>query len=64
MPSDPHETSNLAFNKKFARIAKAMKDKLLNIVMGDSRVEVGWGRRPMARRFSEAISPRVLTRRN
>lgn len=43
MPSDPHEVKNLAFNKEYERIAMAMKDKLLKIVLGDGRVEVGWG---------------------
>ncbi|WP_282134014.1 sulfatase-like hydrolase/transferase [Seonamhaeicola maritimus] len=41
---DPHEVNNLAFNKKYQKIAKKMKEKLINIVLGDNRVEVGWGK--------------------
>lgn len=43
MPSDPHEVKNLAFTRAYEPIATAMKDKLLNIVLGDNRVEVDWG---------------------
>ncbi|WP_246146998.1 sulfatase-like hydrolase/transferase [Seonamhaeicola marinus] len=39
---DPAEVNNVAFDKKYKTIAKAMKDKLLNIVLGDNRVEVNW----------------------
>lgn len=42
MPSDPNESHNLAFDKKHKKVAKAMKEKLMNIVMGDGRVEVDW----------------------
>lgn len=40
---DPHEVNNLAFDPEYQKIAQTMKEKLLNIVMGDNRVEVGWG---------------------
>jgi arylsulfatase A-like enzyme len=40
---DPHEINNLAFEKEYERTAMAMKEKLINIVLGDNRVEVGWG---------------------
>ena len=43
MPSDPHEINNLAFDKQYESIAMKMKEKLINIVLGDNRVEVGWG---------------------
>lgn len=43
MPSDPKEVNNLAFNPEFQHVAAAMKEKLLNIVLGDNRVEVDWG---------------------
>ena len=43
MPSDPNEVNNLAFNPEHQRVAQAMKEKLLNIVLGDNRVEVDWG---------------------
>ncbi len=43
MASDPHEANNLAFSSEHQRVAKAMKEKLLNIVLGDNRVEVDWG---------------------
>lgn len=43
MPSDPGEVNNLAFSPEHERIAMIMKDKLLNIVLGDNRVEVDWG---------------------
>lgn len=42
---DPHEVNNLAFDKKYEHIAMAMKEKLLDIVIGDNRVEVGWGKK-------------------
>ena len=44
MPSDPREVNNLAFDKKHTKVAMAMKEKLINIVLGDNRVEVGWGK--------------------
>lgn len=40
---NPHETNNLAFHEDYQEIARIMKDKLLNIVLGDNRIEVGWG---------------------
>jgi len=40
---DPHELNNLAFDKDYQKIAMAMKEKLINIVLGDNRVEVDWG---------------------
>ena len=43
MPSDPYEVNNLAFNPEYQEVAMKMKEKLLNIVLGDNRVEVGWG---------------------
>ncbi len=45
MPSDPHEVNNLAFNPKYKQVAEAMQTKLLNIVLGDNRVEVNWGKK-------------------
>ncbi|MDV7187998.1 sulfatase-like hydrolase/transferase [Lutibacter sp. TH_r2] len=39
---DPQEINNVAFDKKYQKVAKKMKDKLLNIVLGDNRVEVNW----------------------
>lgn len=47
MPSDPHETVNLAFDKQHQTVAKALKEKLLDIVLGDGRVEVDWGPKAM-----------------
>lgn len=43
MPTDPHETNNLAHDPGSKAVAKKMQEKLLNIVLGDNRVEVGWG---------------------
>ena len=43
MKRDPGELNNLAFNPEYKEIAEKMKAKLLNIVIGDSRVEVKWG---------------------
>jgi len=40
---DPGETNNVAFDPKYHDIAMKMKDKLLNIVLGDNRVEIMWG---------------------
>lgn len=45
MPSDPHETNNLAYNPEHKKVAELMKDKLVDIVLGDNRVEVGWGKK-------------------
>ncbi len=43
MPSDPGEVNNLAFSSDHETIAMLMKEKLVNIVLGDNRVEVDWG---------------------
>jgi hypothetical protein len=43
MPSDSNEVNNLAFSSEHQTVANAMKEKLLNIVLGDNRVEVDWG---------------------
>lgn len=40
---DPNEVNNLAFDKKYKKVAMVMKEKLINIVLGDNRVEVAWG---------------------
>ena len=45
IPEDPKEINNLAFNKAYETIAMALKDKLINIVLGDNRVEVAWGKK-------------------
>ncbi|PWJ35000.1 sulfatase-like hydrolase/transferase [Sediminitomix flava] len=42
---DPHEIKNLAFDKKYKHIAMTMKEKLINVVLGDGRVEVVWGKK-------------------
>ncbi len=39
---DPNEIKNVAFDKDYEAIAMKMKDKLLNIVLGDNRVEIMW----------------------
>ncbi|WP_211238146.1 sulfatase-like hydrolase/transferase [Saccharicrinis fermentans] len=44
IPADPHEVNNLAYDKKYEKIAMKMKDKLINIVLGDNRAEVNWGK--------------------
>ncbi|MEM9419376.1 MAG: sulfatase-like hydrolase/transferase [Planctomycetota bacterium] len=44
-PTDPDELNNLAFDPKYEAVASAMKDKLVNIVLGDNRVEVAWGQK-------------------
>ena len=43
MSTDPHEQHNLAFDKQYEKIAMKMKDKIVNIIFGDGRVEVEWG---------------------
>lgn len=45
MNKDPREINNVAFDKKYAKIVKEMKEKLINIVLGDNRIEVGWGKK-------------------
>ncbi|WP_167185733.1 sulfatase-like hydrolase/transferase [Wenyingzhuangia heitensis] len=42
---DPKEINNVAFDKKYKKVAKKMREKLLNIVLGDNRVEVDWEKR-------------------
>lgn len=44
MKSDPDETINLAYNKEYEHIAQTMKKKLVDVVLGDNRVEVNWGK--------------------
>ena len=44
LKNDPREIYNVAHNQKYMQIANKMKDKLLNIVLGDNRVEVNWGK--------------------
>lgn len=44
LKKDPREINNVAFNKKYKKVAEKLKDKLLNIVLGDNRVEINWGR--------------------
>ena len=44
MPSDPKEVHNLAYDKKYKKVAQKMKQKLMDIVLGDNRIEVGWGK--------------------
>lgn len=39
---DPKELHNLAFDKNYQEVAEKMKNKLLNIVLGDNRVEINW----------------------
>lgn len=41
---DPDEINNVAFDPEYKEIAMKMKDKLLNIVLGDGRTEVEWGK--------------------
>ncbi|MGJ8639605.1 MAG: sulfatase-like hydrolase/transferase [Opitutaceae bacterium] len=45
MPSDPAEVDNVAFNPEYRAVADKMKEKLINIVLGDGRVEVEWGKK-------------------
>ncbi|CDF79822.1 arylsulfatase [Formosa agariphila KMM 3901] len=42
LTKDPREVNNVAFKKQYNDIATKMKEKLLNIVLGDNRVEVDW----------------------
>lgn len=43
MPTDPKEVNNLAFTPEHQHVARKMQKKLLDIVLGDNRVEVDWG---------------------
>jgi len=45
MPSDPGEKNNLAYNPEYRAVADTMRKKLANIVLGDNRVEVNWGKK-------------------
>ncbi|MFC0016120.1 sulfatase-like hydrolase/transferase [Roseibacillus persicicus] len=42
-PSDPKEVKNLAFDEEHQEVAMKMKKKLIDIVIGDGRIEVDWG---------------------
>lgn len=44
-PTDPHETNNLASSPDHQQVARTLQQKLLQIVLGDNRVEVDWGPR-------------------
>lgn len=41
---DPREISNVAFERQYQDVVHKMKAKLLNIVLGDNRVEIDWER--------------------
>ncbi len=41
---DPGELNNLAKNPKYRKLAEKLKDKLLQIVIGDGRAEINWGK--------------------
>ncbi|TWT54940.1 Arylsulfatase [Rubripirellula amarantea] len=43
LSSDPAELHNLAYDKSYQSVAQGLRNKLLNIVIGDGRVEVDWG---------------------
>ena len=43
LSKDPEESKNLAFDESYKAIGMKMKDKLLNIVLGDNRIEIMWG---------------------
>ncbi|MDQ8189618.1 sulfatase-like hydrolase/transferase [Roseibacillus persicicus] len=43
LPSDPKEVKNLAYDEEHREVAMKMKKKLMDIVLGDDRVEVNWG---------------------
>lgn len=45
LTTDPDELHNIAFSKEYESAAQALKQKLLNIVIGDGRVEVDWGQK-------------------
>ncbi len=44
MNKDPNEKENLAFDKNYKKVVEKMKAKLINIVLGDNRAEVLWGK--------------------
>ncbi|WP_010134576.1 sulfatase-like hydrolase/transferase [Ochrovirga pacifica] len=39
---DPKEINNVAFDKKYQKIAQKMREKLTTIVLGDNRAEIDW----------------------
>ena len=39
---DPDEKNNVAFDPKYEKVAKVLKQKLLEIVIGDDRAEIDW----------------------
>ncbi|MDF7825173.1 sulfatase-like hydrolase/transferase [Pontiellaceae bacterium B12227] len=66
MSSDPNEINNLAFNPEYKQIAETMQQKLFNIVMGDNRVEVNWGKQAdgteiFRRNFAPGADDKKLT---
>lgn len=44
LKADPDELNNLAFNPEHHETVEVLKTKLLNIVLGDDRVEVNWNK--------------------
>ena len=42
---DPNEAHNIAFDKEYEKIALYLREKLQNILLGDGRVEVKWGKK-------------------
>jgi arylsulfatase A-like enzyme len=60
MPTDPHEVNNLAFSKEYEDIVMRLKEKLINIVLGDGRIEVDWGEKAGGTEiFRRHLAPRA-----
>ncbi|MEM1107375.1 MAG: sulfatase-like hydrolase/transferase [Planctomycetota bacterium] len=49
--ADPDELNNLAHDPAYREVAEALKTKLLNIVLGDGRIEVDWGMKGDGKKF-------------
>ena len=42
LKADPDELNNLAFDRRYGEVLKALRTKLQNVVLGDGRVEIAW----------------------
>ncbi len=56
LANDPDELNNVAHEPAYAEVARIMKTKLIDIVIGDGRVEVDWTKPDTVYRF-ESFAP-------
>ena len=57
LKNDPGETQNLALDERYSGIAKQMRKKLQDIVLGDGRIEVNWAKGLEGKVYSSNFAP-------